>query len=49
MLNWMFVEWLNQMEGGEERAERCGRILKRLDEGLYSSGGPFTREEKNER
>lgn len=48
-LNRMFVEWLDQMEGGEERAERCGRILQRLDEGLCSSGGPFTREEMNER
>jgi hypothetical protein len=48
-LNRLFMEWLDQLEGGEARAEQCGRILERLDGRLCSSGGPFTREEMNER
>lgn len=47
-LNRLFVEWLDQLEGGERRAENLRTILQRLD-GCCSSGGPFTREEMNER
>jgi len=47
-LNRLFVEWLDQLEGGERRAEQLESLFQRLDD-RCSSGGPFTREEMNER
>lgn len=47
-LNRLFVEWLDQLEGGERRAGHLENLFHRLD-GRCSSGGSFTREEMNER
>ena len=46
-LNQLFRNWLVELAGRKERDERLAALLERLD--YVKSGGPFTREEMNER
>jgi len=46
-LNQLFRDWLVELAARKERAEQVGALLERLD--YVRSGGPFTREEMNER
>jgi hypothetical protein len=46
-LNQLFRNWLAEMAGRRERDERLAALLDRLD--YVKSGGPFSREEMNER
>ncbi len=46
-LNQMFREWLAEVAGRQDREQRMTALLERLS--YVDSGGPFTREEMNER
>jgi len=47
-LNRMFLEWLDQMEGGDIQADRLDAMYVKL-EGKCTAGRSFSREEMNER
>ena len=46
-LNTLFREWLESLAGRDERRAKVTELFKRMDD--YDSGGPFTREEMNQR
>ncbi len=46
-LNQLFRNWLTELAGLRERDERLAALLDRLD--YVKSGGPFSREDMNER
>lgn len=46
-LNALFREWLADLARRDERRERISRLME--DAGNYKAGGPFTRDEMNER
>ena len=46
-LNQLFREWLSQLAGNKEKEQRLEELMARLD--YVRSGGPFTREQMNER
>ena len=46
-LNQMFREWLTELAGRRTRDEQVAELMQRLD--YVHAGGPFSREEMNER
>lgn len=46
-LNALFREWLEEIARRDQRRKRAAEIIERMAQ--YDSGGPFTREEMNER
>jgi len=46
-LNQLFREWLTELAGRHTRDEEVARLMQRLD--YVRAGGPFSREEMNER
>ncbi|MEI6656611.1 MAG: hypothetical protein WCP45_17745 [Verrucomicrobiota bacterium] len=46
-LNQLFRNWLGEMAGRREREQQLVSLMERLD--YVASGGPFNREEMNER
>lgn len=46
-LNQLFRSWLSELAGRQERELQLASLMQRLD--YVQSGGPFTREEMNER
>jgi hypothetical protein len=46
-LNALFREWVEDLAARDERRKSVQRLLERTSE--FDSGGPFTREEMNER
>ena len=46
-LNAMFREWLEALAKRDQRRQEVEKIFSRMDD--FASGGPFTREEMNER
>ena len=46
-LNALFRDWLAEIACRDERRERIGRLME--DSVKYRAGGPFTRDEMNER
>ncbi len=46
-LNAMFREWLEVFAKRDQRRKEVQKLLKRMDD--FDSGGPFTRDELNER
>lgn len=46
-LNQLFRNWLSELAGRQERDQRLAALMDRLD--YVKSGGPFSREESNER
>lgn len=46
-LNQLFREWLVEVAGRHTRDEQVAQLMKRLD--YVRTGGPFSREEMNER
>ena len=46
-LNALFREWLEDISRSEERRKKAAEVIQRMSQ--YDSGGPFTREELNER
>ncbi len=46
-LNKMFREWLVEVAGRRRTEERLGELMARLD--YVEAGGPFTRDQLNER
>ncbi|MFT4638000.1 MAG: hypothetical protein ACI8T1_001318 [Verrucomicrobiales bacterium] len=46
-LNQLFRDWLVEVAGRRDREQRIVTLMERLD--YVDSGGPFTREEMNER
>lgn len=46
-LNALFREWLEEIARREEKRKLAGDVIRRMSE--FDSGGPFSREEMNER
>ncbi|MEI8039419.1 MAG: hypothetical protein WCJ14_13615 [Verrucomicrobiota bacterium] len=46
-LNQLFRNWLGELAGRQERDHQLAALMERLD--YVKSGGPFTREDMNER
>ena len=46
-LNQLFRQWLGELAGKQERERQLTILMNRLD--YVRSGGPFSREEMNER
>lgn len=46
-LNQLFRNWLSELAGRQVRDQRLAALMDRLD--YVKSGGPFSREESNER
>lgn len=46
-LNQLFREWLVELAGRRSRDEQVSELMQRLD--YVRSGGPFSREEMNDR
>jgi hypothetical protein len=46
-LNALFREWLEEVARREERRREIGRVFEGMKN--YEAGGPFTREQMNER
>ena len=46
-LNALFREWLEEISRSDERRKKAAEVIQRMSQ--YDSGGPFTREELNER
>jgi hypothetical protein len=46
-LNALFREWLEEIACRDQRRKKMAEIIERMAD--YDSGGPFTREEMNER
>ena len=46
-LNALFREWLEQISRSDERRKKADEVIQRMSR--YDSGGPFTRDELNER
>ncbi len=46
-LNQLFRNWLGELAGRREREQQLASLMLRLD--YVASGGPFNREEMNER
>ena len=46
-LNQLFREWLAELAGRRSRDEQVSELMQRLE--YVSSGGPFSREEMNDR
>jgi hypothetical protein len=46
-LNALFREWLEEISQREENRKRAEEVIQRMSK--FHSGGPFTREEMNER
>jgi hypothetical protein len=46
-LNALFREWLEEVAQREERRREIGRVFEEMKK--YEAGGPFTREQMNER
>lgn len=46
-LNALFREWLEEISRSEERRKQAADVILRMSQ--YDSGGPFTRDELNER
>lgn len=46
-LNALFREWLHELAARDERRAKVADLFQRMDD--YDSGGPFTREEMNQR
>lgn len=46
-LNAMFRDWLKEFSQQEENRKRADEVIRKMSQ--YHSGGPFTREEMNER
>lgn len=46
-LNALFRQWLEEISRSNERRQKANEIIQRMSQ--YDSGGPFTRDELNER
>lgn len=46
-LNALFREWLEEISRSDEKRRKAAEIIERMSQ--YDSGGPFTREQLNER
>lgn len=46
-LNALFREWIEDLAARDERRKNIGHILKQMKD--FDSGGPFTRDQMNER
>ncbi|MBG7606899.1 MAG: hypothetical protein IZT59_02550 [Verrucomicrobia bacterium] len=46
-LNALFREWLEEIAQRDEALKRADEVIRRMSE--FNAGGPFTREEMNER
>ncbi len=46
-LNALFREWLEEISRRDDRRKKAADIIARMTQ--YDSGGPFTRDEMNER
>lgn len=46
-LNVLFREWLSDLAAREERKQAVDKLMEDMD--LYHAGGPFSRNEMNER
>lgn len=46
-LNALFRDWLEEISRGDERRKKAAELIARMSK--YDSGGPFTREQMNER
>lgn len=46
-LNALFREWLEEISRSDERRKKAEEVIQRMSQ--YDSGGPFTRDELNER
>lgn len=46
-LNALFREWLDGLAARDERRERIQELFAKMDD--FDSGGPFTRDEMNQR
>ena len=46
-LNALFREWLEEISRNDERRQKAAEVMLRMSN--YDSGGPFTRDELNER
>ena len=46
-LNQLFREWLEDLAARDQRRAKISRLMDQMDE--YDAGGPYTRDEMNER
>ena len=46
-LNALFRDWLQEISRSDERRKQAAEVIQRMSQ--YDSGGPFTRDELNER
>lgn len=46
-LNALFRQWLEEISRSNERRQKANEVIQRMSQ--YDSGGPFTRDELNER
>ena len=46
-LNQLFREWLEDLAARDERRAKIVKLMDQMDE--YDAGGPYTRDEMNER
>ena len=46
-LNALFRQWLEEISRSNEKRQKANEVIQRMSQ--YDSGGPFTRDELNER